>query len=158
MISPEHQLLFKAILHNQKVAALATLHEGEPFVSMTPFAVVPGGHSLVIHVSSLATHTKDMLLNASVGMMVMAPEGSAGTVLALPRVSVQGRAHQCRRESAGYEEVRQAYLDKFPESLELFGFGDFSLFTITPESVRFVAGFGRAMSITPAEFASILAG
>lgn len=158
MITQENRELFKSIMENQKVAALATLHDGEPFVSMTPYAVAPGGAGLVIHVSSLASHTKDMVSNPSVGAMVMAPEGSSETVLALPRVSVQGRACQCERDSAEYEAIKQTYVAKFPESRELFGFGDFALYIIAVHSVRFIAGFGRAMSLSPEEFAAVLAG
>jgi hypothetical protein len=39
-------------------------------------------------------------------------------------------------------------LAKIPEAEELFSFSDFSLFVINPTSVRYVAGFGRAMSLT----------
>jgi putative heme iron utilization protein len=63
----------RAIFANQSVAALGTLHEGEPFVSMVPFALLPDGLGFVIHVSALAGHTKDMLAHPQVSLLVMAP-------------------------------------------------------------------------------------
>lgn len=54
-------LTLKTLLRQQPVAALATLHRGEPAVSMVPFALLPGSADIAIHVSRLAAHTHDML-------------------------------------------------------------------------------------------------
>ena len=137
-----------ALLAGQRVAALATLHRGEPAVSMVPFAKLPDGTGFVVHVSRLATHTKDMLENPAVALLVTAPLAPGASALALPRAGIKGRARACPPESAGYELARATYLAKLPDAQELFGFSDFSLFVIEPESVRYVAGFGRAMTIT----------
>lgn len=149
-------LTFRSLLEGQPVASLATLHQGEPAVSMVPFALLPRGQGFVIHVSKLASHTNDLLANAAVGLMVMAPPGSTGSPLALPRVSVQGWARQCPRESPEYAAMRACYVAKLPQSEELFSFGDFSLFIIEVRSVRFVAGFGRAMTLTAEQFAAVM--
>lgn len=53
-----------ALLASQQVASLGTLHKGERAVSMVPFALLAQGNGVVIHVSSLATHTGDMLDHA----------------------------------------------------------------------------------------------
>ena len=49
----------KSLLATQRIASLGTLHDGDPHVSMVPFAVLPAGPDFVIHVSSLAAHTGD---------------------------------------------------------------------------------------------------
>ena len=139
----------RALLVNQPVAALATLHQGEPAVSMVPFALLPDGTGLVIHVSRLAAHTQDLLAHPLVALLVMGLPEDAPTPLALPRVSLQGEAHPCAPESAEGQEARAAYLAKLPDAEELFSFGDFTLFVIKPVSGRYVAGFGRAMTLTP---------
>ena len=136
-----------SLLRTQPVAALATLHKGAPAVSMVPFALLPDGTGFVIHVSQLATHTQDMLHNPAVALLVTAPLTAADSPLALPRASVQGHARPCPSDSPGYEKARQAYLTKLPDAEPLFSFGDFSLFVIEPDSLRWVAGFGRAMSV-----------
>ena len=146
----------KALLANQPVAALATLHGGEPAVSMVPFALLPSGIGFVIHVSRLATHTKDMLDNPAVALLVTASLAEGGSPLSLPRVSVRGRARECPPESVEYQEARSAYLAKLPDAEELFAFADFVLFTVDPGSVRYVAGFGRAMSLTPERLRNVL--
>ena len=135
------------LLRTQPVASLATLHKGAPAVSMVPFALMPDGAGFVIHVSQLATHTQDMLHNPAVALLVTAPLAVGDSPLALPRASIQGLARPCPPESPGYEEARHTYLTKLPDAEPLFSFGDFSLFVIEPESLRWVAGFGRAMSL-----------
>src|ERR1019366_3319338 len=57
---PEHRPMdpanlapLRRLFDEQRVAALATLHRGEPAVSMTPFALPSGESSLLVHVSAL---------------------------------------------------------------------------------------------------------
>jgi putative heme iron utilization protein len=146
----------KSLLSKQPVAALATLHKGEPAVSMVPFAALASGAGFVIHVSRLATHTSDMLDNPAVALLVTASLAETQSPLALPRASIQGRARQCTPESPEYAQARAAYVTKLPEAEELFSFADFSLFIVEPESVRYVAGFGRAMSLTSERMQAVL--
>src|SRR4030095_15280241 len=141
-------LALKSLLENRPVAALATLHKGEPAVSMVPFALLPNSTSFVIHVSRLATHTNDMLANPAVALLVTASADDADSSLALPRASVQARARPCEPESPEYRQSRAAYLAKLPEAEELFSFSDFSLFLVETRTVRYVGGFGRGMSLT----------
>jgi putative heme iron utilization protein len=146
----------KALLSNQPIAALATLHNGEPAVSMVPFAMLRPGIGFVIHVSRLATHTKDMLDNPAVSLLVTAPVSEAVSPLSLPRASIRGKARKCTPESVEYREARGAYLAKLPDAEELFSFPDFALFIVEPKSIRYVAGFGRAMSLTAASLPSVM--
>ena len=155
MEAPEAATL-RSLLLRQPVATLATLHKGKPAVSLVPFAMLPSGAGFVIHVSKLATHTNDMLESPAVALLVAASLGETETPLALPRASIQGRARRCLPESSEFSEARTAYLAKLPEAEELFTFSDFSVFIIEPESVRFVAGFGRAMSLTAERMRAVL--
>jgi putative heme iron utilization protein len=150
--------MLRDLLHGQQVAALGTLHEGRPFVSMVPYAALGDGTGLVIHVSRLATHTKDMTSDPNVSLLVMAPPTPHVPPQAVPRVTIQGQATQCAEPSQVHAEARAAYLARFPQSAEMFGFSDFSLFVIQPTSVRFVGGFAQAASLSPALLASILSG
>ncbi len=147
-----------SLLRTQPVASLATLHKGAPAVSMVPLALLPDGTGFVIHVSQLATHTQDMLHNPAVALLVTAPLAVGDSPLALPRASVQGLAHPCPSDSPRYREARKAYLAKLPDAEPLFSFGDFSLFVIEPESLRWVAGFGRAMSVVDERMRAVLSG
>ncbi|MBL8470845.1 MAG: pyridoxamine 5'-phosphate oxidase family protein [Rhodocyclaceae bacterium] len=138
--------LLKSIVTQQDIAALGTLHAGEPFVSMVPYALGAGGE-LVIHVSRLAAHTADMLAHAGVSLMITAARTPEVPAQAVARLSLQASARVCPPGDAAYVTARAAYLARFPESEPLFGFADFSLFLLTPHNLRFVAGFARARSL-----------
>lgn len=156
MTSEQAQAL-RDLLARQPVAALATLHDGEPAVSMVPCALLPEGR-FVIHVSALASHTADMRAHPEVALLITAPLAAGESPLALPRLSVRGRAEACPAGAPGHDDARTAYLARLPESAELFSFGDFSLFVISVLSARFVGGFAQARSLTAAGFADIVAG
>jgi putative heme iron utilization protein len=151
----------EALLKGQDVAALATLHNGEPAVSMVPYALLPSGQGFVIHVSRLATHTADMLAHPAVGLLVVAAADAAHAAAppqARPRVSVQGHAQRCAPGDPLYAEARARYLARFPHSEEMFSFADFSLFIVGVRSARFIGGFAQAVSVTAADFAGIIGG
>ncbi len=148
----------KHLLQTQQIAALGTLHNGEPYVSMVPYALLAGGRGFVIHVSRLATHTKDMLRHPTVSLLVIAPQGPDVPAQAVARATVQGEATQCVENDAEYAEAKRVYLERFPQSTDMFGFSDFSLFVVAPRTVRFVGGFAQAASVNADTFAGIMSG
>lgn len=145
------------VLQAQRVAALGTLHKGEPYVSMVPFAILPDGSAFVVHVSGLAAHTRDMRACPQVSLLVIAPSSDEVPPQATPRVTIQGNAMPCAPSSSAHEEARRAYLSRFPESSMTFELPDFSLFAIRPSSIRFVGGFAQAKTLTPGGLARVLA-
>jgi hypothetical protein len=136
------------LLRLRTTAALGTLRAGTPFVSMVPYALAADGSGFVVHVSELAAHTKDMLADARVSLLVAEAEGGGKSPLGLMRVSVQGLAQRIPSASSNQAELKAAYLARFPDSEPMFGFGDFSIFLIRPDAARFVAGFGQAHSLS----------
>ncbi len=156
-MEPAQALALRSLLESQQVAALATLHKGEPAVSLVPYALLPQGQGFVIHVSRLATHTADMLASPAVGLLVAAPLAASTSPQALPRASIRGDAQQRASDSPAYAHARALYLSRFPQSEEMFAFSDFSLFVIAVRSVRFVGGFAQASSVTAGQFAAIMA-
>jgi putative heme iron utilization protein len=134
----------RQLLVTGSVASLGTLHRGEPAVSMVPFVLVPEDAALLIHVSALATHTRDMVEHARVALLVMADLAPGVAPQALPRVSLQADARALPRDGDAYEHARARYLQRFPDAAVTFELADFSIFVLSPVSARLVAGFGRA--------------
>lgn len=155
-MDPAQAQSLRGLLETQRVASLGTLHDDGPHVSMVPFALLSGGAGFVIHVSQLAAHTKDMLGDARVSLLVIAPPSPEIAPQAMARVTIQGHAVQCTEAAAVHAEAKQAYLSRFPESAPMFDFSDFSLFVIAPRSIRFVGGFAQARTLTPAGLAEVL--
>ena len=149
--SPDSAL--RDLLASRRVAALGTLHGGAPYVSMVPFALFPDGSAFLIHVSGLSAHTGDMLKDPRVSLLVMASESPEQMAQELPRVSILGRAAPIPEPSGEYDAGMACYLERFPDAAPMFQLGDFSLFTITPEHVRWIGGFAGAESLSPESFA-----
>ncbi len=150
--------MLRHLLAARPVAALGTLHQGEPAVSMVPF-VLPAGHAApLIHVSALAPHTRDLQQHPRVSLLVMAELAEGMAPQALPRVALQADAQLLVRDSAEYAAAREAYLARFPDAAVTFGLGDFSLVALQPVSARLVAGFGRAHALVGPALAQWLVG
>lgn len=139
------------------VASLATLHEGAPAVSMVPVVPAPDGSGFLIHISRLASHTRDLAADPRMGLLFTAPLGADGAdPLSLPRLSLQGTAEAL--PDADREAAAGAYLARFPQAELTLGLGDFAFFRLRPESGRLVLGFGRALSLEAAQILGALRG
>jgi hypothetical protein len=155
-MTPAHAQTLRDLLRTQEIAALGTLHQGQPYVSMVPFALRSGGTDFIIHVSQLAAHTKDMLASPQVSLLVIAPPTPEVIAQELARITVQGEAVQLAGGTPEHAAAKMAYLTRFPQSEMMFGFSDFSLFAIVPGSIRFVGGFAQATTISPETLAEVL--
>jgi heme iron utilization protein len=147
--------VLQQLIRGRMIAALGTLHQGMPFVSMVPYAVARDG-SFILHVSRLAAHTRDMLDYPDVSLLITESEGSGKMPQALARVTVQGRAQMLDRDSENNTDAREVYLSRFPDAAPLFEFSDFNIFIIKPISARVIAGFGQAVTVTGEDFATAL--
>jgi hypothetical protein len=139
-----------------RVAALGTVRAGAPAVSMVPYALIAEPFAFVVLVSSLSAHTREMLADANIGLMVMEPEGGAQAPHALARVSMRGRAEPIARNGARHDAARAVYSARFPDMAGLFELGDFTLFAIVPAEVRVITGFAQAATISAESLAEIL--
>lgn len=137
----------RRLLARRPIAALGTLHQGEPAVSMVPIVLLDGGARLAIHVSALAPHTRDMREHPRVNLLVMDEPGPDVPVQALPRIALQADARFLERDLPEHDAACAAYLARFPDAAVTFDLGDFSLVVLQPRSARLVAGFGRAYGL-----------
>jgi hypothetical protein len=132
VIDHDTSLLLGRLVLGHSVASLATLHDGRPFASMIPYAVLVTGRDphadddggdnagsvvFVSHVSRLSAHTRDMLATPEVCLLVTAPEStdsSGPPPQALPRVSLPAQATFIDAAHPAYEALKQAYLGRSP--------------------------------------------
>ncbi|MCF8159908.1 MAG: pyridoxamine 5'-phosphate oxidase family protein [Polaromonas sp.] len=157
MHEPRLDRALRELLSAQRIASLGTLSaQGGPHVSMVPFAIEPSAACLVIHVSLLAPHTRNLLSVPAVSVMVMQPEVAGEPVHALPRVSIDGTAARLQPGSPSWLAARQAYLARFPEAEPMTQLGDFSFVALHPTAARQVAGFGMARPLDAEELACVL--
>jgi hypothetical protein len=155
-VNPKQTHALRDLLKDRRIASLGTLHEGEPYVSMVPFALLPEEPAFVVHVSQLSPHTKDMLESPRVSLLVIAPDTPDTPPQAMARLTIQGKAEPYAESAPGWTEARNVYLGRFPNAVDIFELPGFVLFAIRPSSIRFVGGFAQALTLTPVAFASAL--
>lgn len=148
----------RSLLHSQRVACLGTIAEdGAAFVSMVPFAPQAELGCLVVHVSELASHTRNLQARPRVSLLVMRSEVHGEPVHALPRATFEGLASVLEPGSPPWQACRAAYLQRFPEAELMTQLGDFKFVAIQVNGARQVAGFGSARSIGEEEVRLALA-
>src|SRR5438270_13358751 len=118
------QNLAKSLLRRRRQGALATLMagSGDPYCSLVNVASHPDG-SPVLLISRLAVHTKNILADPRVSLML--DERRAGDPLEGARVMLTGTAHPTDDPNA-----RRRYLERQPEAKMFADFGDFGFYRI----------------------------
>jgi putative heme iron utilization protein len=147
-MTPEDRDLLKDLLAHQRVLSLAVLVDGEPYVGLLPFAILPDFSAALVHASRLARHTAGLRTGAPFSLLVHLPDHAGTDPLQLPRVTLQGKVNLLAKDGQEYAAARSLYLAKFPDSAQTFALGDFNLYTLAFDSGRFVAGFGRIYNLS----------
>lgn len=141
--------LTRSLLRRSRQGALATLMAdgGDPYCSLVNVASHADGSPILL-ISGLAVHTRNILADSRVSLML--DERAEGDPLEGSRVMLAGRAEQ-----AGADDLpvlRRRYLSAHPSAEAFVNFNDFSFFRIRPSGAHLVAGFGRIVDLSPAQF------
>src|SRR3954462_232079 len=141
--------LARSLLRRSRQGALATLMpgSGDPYCSLVNVASHADA-SPVLLISRLALHTKNILGDNRVSLML--DERAAGDPLEGARIMLAGRAEEATGATA--EILRRRYLNAHPSAEVFVDFKDFSFFRIVSSGAHPVAGFGRIIDLTPAQF------
>jgi putative heme iron utilization protein len=145
----QSEKLLASLLANMRVAALGTIRDEEPRVSMVAFVPAQDFSAYYVHVSRLAQHTVDMQKNKAVSLLIAEVDDGRADPQTLARVSIRGSAEFMENGEPGYAPIKTRYIERFPQSEPLFKFADFGLWRIRPKGARFVAGFAKAFNLTP---------
>lgn len=141
-------LLLARLVRGQRTAALGTLRQGAPLVSMVLYLPAPDFSAFHVHVSRLAWHTQDMLADPRVSLSIAAADDGRGNPQLLERVSVRGESVQLPNGTPEHADLKARWLGRFPDSAINFDLADFAFFRIVPHDARFVAGFGRIHNLS----------
>lgn len=144
----QSEKLLAHIIRTTRIAALGTLRDETPQVSMVAYISIEDFSAFYIFVSRLAQHTLDMQKNKQVSLMICENDDDRPDPQTLARVSIRGAAENIQNGEPGYTPIKEMYLARFPQSEQLFNLEDFNFWRITPKGGRFIAGFGKAYNIT----------
>ncbi len=122
--------------------------DGVPHCGYTPYLYRAPG-SFYIFVSQLAAHTRNLLANKTVAIMIIADEQSTSQIFSRARVNYLCDATRIAPESQDYALVLDDYQQRHGKMAGLLRqLPDFVLFQLKPVSGQFVMGFGKAYTLT----------
>jgi len=143
------------LLKNSKIASLGTSKENQPFVSMVSFSNSQKFSEFYILISQLAVHTKNILENNKVSLMICQSENETKNPNSLARITLIGKAIVVEKSDKNYSSIKQNYLNKNLSAEMLFNLGDFQIFRIEVEQARFVAGFAKTYNLSTKSLESL---
>ena len=110
--------------------------EGYPFGSVAPYVVDHQGMPVIL-ISSLAEHTKNIIHNAHVSLVVFNNESD---LQANARLTLLAKTEQTDKQN---DLLRTRYLRYIPQAETYFDAHDFSFYTLHITHGRYIAGFGK---------------
>ncbi len=127
--------------HNGMLSTLSIKYAGYPFGSVAPF-ILDHLTQPIILISSIAEHTKNIMANPKVSLLVV--EGH-DDVQASSRLTLIGEAIKINspETNSEYQDLQARYLRYFPQSTNYFATHDFAFYRIKTTHARFIAGFGK---------------
>ena len=135
-----------ATLEVASVGSLATLTpDGAPFATLVLLAT-DGGGDIVLLLSRLAAHTRNIAADRRASLLVTAQGGEAGDPLAAARVTLVGEV-----DGDVDGDGRARFLERHPEAARYAGFADFGFYRLRIVSAHLVAGFGRIADLKRAD-------
>ncbi len=129
----------RKMLRAHRYGALSTLSkkfDGFPFGSITPYLVDYDG-SLIILISGLAEHTKNILHDPRVSLITH--DQRDAQIQTQGRITLLGNAERI----ADKDTIGARYLRYFPEAETYFAMHDFAFYRIQPIAIRYIGGFGK---------------
>jgi len=117
---------------------------------MVAYAPEPDLSSLVLFLSGLSAHTRNLLADRRITLVISEDDPGVGDPQTLARVSVRGTAEMVERTAPHFEDVWQTYVGRLPDAAPRIVLGDFWLFRVVVREARYVGGFAEAGTI-PAE-------
>ncbi|MCX6059846.1 MAG: pyridoxamine 5'-phosphate oxidase family protein [Chloroflexi bacterium] len=145
----QSEKLLAQIIRNTRIAALGTLRDEAPHVSMVEFVVTQDFSTFHIFGSRLMPLFMDLQKNKRMDLLITESDDGRTNPQSLGRVSIRGSAELMQNGEPGFTPIKKMYIERFPESESLFKLEDFGLWRINPKGGRFVAGLAKGYNISP---------
>ena len=135
------------IVNKMQSINISTICENSvPNSSYAPAAIDEEGN-YYIYVSELSKHTRNLLINSKVSIMLIEDEVNSKNIFARKRFTINANAEIINRDTQNWYEKIQLLESKFGESIKfLKEMTDFHLFKLVPIDGLLVYGFGRAFN------------
>jgi hypothetical protein len=151
------QTQIEALLDDLKSLMLATVQRDQtPLASYTPFARSDDGASIWILVSDLAGHAKNLARTGVCSVLIIRDESESVQVYIRERLQYEMTATEIQRNTSAWNLGINALTSRQGALVEtLTTLSDFRLFSLQPDSGRYIVGFGQAYELEKQTLAQI---
>ncbi len=129
------------------LSTISVKYPGYPFGSVAPFVLDHSGQPVIL-ISTIAEHTKNIMSNPKVSLMVFSGDDD---LQASARLTLVGVATVINNADAN---LRARYLRYLPQAESYFSMHDFNFYRINIKQARYIAGFGKMGWLATTEIAS----
>jgi heme iron utilization protein len=139
----------QSLLQLQKSGILSTHSHsvpGYPFGSLIAYCLDKNGYP-IIQLSALAEHTKNIIQNPKTSLIVV--DIQSQDIQNSKRLTLLSDAIRVGPQD---QEISSLYYSRFPRAREYGQMLDFSFYRLTPFKLRYVGGFGKAVSSDWADY------
>ncbi len=136
--------------------AIATVStDGTPNASYAPF-VFDENKNIYIYVSGLATHTQNLHAVPTVSVLFIEDESQTKQIFARRRLIFDCTATLIERDTDSWQQIVDSFEARFGDIIQMLReLPDFRIFKLTPNTGRFIIGFGAAYEVDPNGFATL---
>jgi putative heme iron utilization protein len=142
--------LLNKLIHKERMAHLGTLRDGAPLVSMTLFVPESDFSAFYLHLSGLAWHTQDLRRDGRCSLSISQSDDGRPDPFTFPRVILRGEAVEIPNDDEMVEDLKIAWVSRFPRQEPTFDLADFAFWRIVPRDARFIAGYGGIHNLSAA--------
>lgn len=148
----------RLLFNDQRVLCLAlTLPPaGEAYAGLLPFIMDTDRMAFLVRASKLARHTRGLTADARVCVLLHEKDDDSKDPLQLRRVTFECAVEPLVADSPAGTEARTRYLGRFPSAELTLGLSDFRLYRLVPHAGMYVAGFGRAIALSPEDIVRLV--
>lgn len=148
-------LRLRDLLSSSRVLSLAVIVDGEAEAALLPFVARDDFAAVYVQASGLARHSRGLMADAPVGVLVHAPDTSESDPMQLPRLTVHAAVRVLQRGTAEFTAAADRFAGRFPAARMTLALEDFNLYELTLGRGRYVEGFARAFNVGPQTFSEL---
>lgn len=144
------QTAYQVLPTRVKSAMVSTVNaDGTPHASYAPF-VMDDLHQIYLLTSGLSAHTPNLLRTGRASVLIIEDESQTQQVFARQRLTYDCHVAPIDRQSEPWETQMAQFEARFGDIITMLRqLEDFQLFHLSPQSGRFVMGFGAAYGVDP---------
>lgn len=154
-MDPVVRAAIRALLDGERVLTAAVVVDGEPVAALLPYVLSDDYGTVFVHASSLARHSRGLVADAPVSLLVHRAVTAGHDPMQVPRLTVQAIVTVLERRTPAWDEAAARLVARFPAAATTLALEDFQVYALVLGRGRYVEGFARAYNVGAETFRTL---